>query len=69
MIERFCVFDIETAPLADAEAYLPTPRPRGNLKDPAKIEADLAAKAAAALDKAALDPDLCRIVAAGWRGF
>ena len=66
MIERFCVFDIETAPLADAELYLPTPRPRANLKDPAKIEADLAEKAAAALDKAALDPDLCRIVAAAW---
>ncbi len=66
MIERFCVFDIETAPLADAEAYLPTPTPRANLRDPAKIEADLADKAAAALDKAALDPDLCRIVAAGW---
>ena len=66
MIERFCVFDIETAPLADAEAYLPTPKPRANLRDPAKIEADLADKAAAALDKAALDPDLCRIVAAGW---
>ena len=66
MIERFCVFDIETAPLADAETYLPTPKPRANLKDPAKIEADLADKAAAALDKAALDPDLCRIVAAGW---
>ena len=66
MIERFCIFDIETVPLADAEAYLPTPRPRANLRDPAKIEADLADKAAAALDKAALDPDLCRIVAAAW---
>ena len=65
-MERFCVFDIETAPLADAEAYLPTPRARANLRDPAKIEADLADKAAAALEKAALDPDLCRIVAAGW---
>ncbi len=65
-MERFCVFDIETAPLVDADVYLPTPKPRANLKDPAKIEADLAAKAAAALDKAALDPDLCRIVAAGW---
>ena len=25
-MERFCVFDIETAPLAEAEAYLPPPR-------------------------------------------
>ena len=65
-MERFCVFDIETAPLADAAVYLPPPKPRANLKDPAKIEADLAEKTAALLEKAALDPDLCRIVAAGW---
>ena len=65
-MERFCVFDIETAPLADAEVYIEPPKPRGNLKDPAKIEADLAEKTAALLDRAALDPDLCRIVAAGW---
>ena len=65
-MERFCVFDIETAPLADAEAYLPSPKPRANLKDPAKIEADLREKTAASLERAALDPDLCRIVAAGW---
>ena len=65
-MERFCVFDIETASLADAEVYIEPPKPRGNLKDPAKIEADLAEKTAALLDRAALDPDLCRIVAAGW---
>ena len=65
-MERFCVFDIETAPLADAAVYLPAPKARANLKDPAKIEADLAEKTAALLEKAALDPDLCRIVAAGW---
>ena len=65
-MERFCVFDIETAPLADAAVYLPPPKPRANLKDPAKIEADLAEKTAASLERAALDPDLCRIVAAGW---
>ena len=65
-MERFCVFDIETAPLADAAVYIPPPKPRANLKDPAKIEADLAEKTAALLEKAALDPDLCRIVAAGW---
>ena len=65
-MERFCAFDIETAPLVDAELYLPAPKPRANLKDPAKIEADVAGKTAAALEKAALDQDLCRIVAAGW---
>ncbi len=65
-MERFCVFDIEMAPLADAEVYLPLPKPRANLKDPVKIEADMREKTAALLDRAALDPDLCRIVAAGW---
>ena len=67
-MERFCVFDIETVPLADAEVYLESPKPRANLKDPAKIEADMAEKQAALLARAALDPDLCRIVAAGWDG-
>lgn len=65
-MERYCVFDIETAPLADAEVYLPPPQPRANLKDPVKIAADIAEKTATLLDRAALDPDLCRIVAAGW---
>ena len=65
-MERFCVFDIETASLAEAETYLPPPKPRANLKDPVKIEADLLEKTAASLERAALDPDLCRIVAAGW---
>ncbi len=65
-MQRFCVFDIETAPLADAEAYIPPAKPRANLKDPAKIEADVREKTAASLERAALDPDLCRIVAAGW---
>ena len=67
-MERFYVFDIETVPLADADDYLESPKPRANLKDPAKIEADVAEKRAALLARAALDPDLCRIVAAGWDG-
>ena len=65
-MERFCVFDIETVPLAEAETYVEPPKPRANLKDPAKIAADVAEKTAAILDRAALDPDLCRVVAVGW---
>ena len=65
-MERFCVFDIETVSLAEAETYLPPPKARANLKDPVKIEADLREKTAASLERAALDPDLCRIVAAAW---
>jgi len=40
-------------------------RPRGNLKDPKKIEADIEAKKAALFDKAALSPLTGRIVAIG----
>ena len=65
-MERFCVFDIESAALAEAADYIVPPKPRANLKDPAKITADLADKTAALLERAALDPDLCRIVAVGW---
>ena len=65
-MERFCVFDIETVSLAEAETYLPPPKARANLKDPVKIKADLREKTAANLERAALDPDLCRIVAAAW---
>ena len=66
MMDRVCVFDIETVALAEAEAYLPPPKARANLKDPVKIAADLRDKTAASLERAALDPDLCRMVAAGW---
>ena len=65
-MERFCVFDIETVPLAEAETYVEPPKPRANLKDPVKIAADVAEKTATMLDRAALDPDLCRVVAVGW---
>ncbi len=50
-MERFCVFDIETANLAEAETYLPPPKARANLKDPVKIEADLREKTAASLER------------------
>ena len=38
-MERFRVFDIETAALADAADYIVPPKPRANLKCPAKIAA------------------------------
>ena len=65
-MERVCVFDIETVPLAEVETYVEPPKPRANLKDPVKIAADVAEKTAALLDRAALDPDLCRVVAVAW---
>ncbi|MDA2953623.1 MAG: hypothetical protein O2976_03290 [Actinomycetota bacterium] len=52
--------------MAEAETYLEPPKPRANLKDPAKIAADVTEKTTALLERASLDPDLCRIVAVGW---
>lgn len=61
------VLDIETAPLplAHLESIMPDFDPAGNLKDPEKIKADIAAKRAAWLDKAALSPETGRILCAG----
>lgn len=59
------VLDIATCALDGAEAWLPAVKPRGNLKDPAKVEADLADKRAAQIEGLALDLDLCRVSALG----
>lgn len=67
--QRRLVFDIETAPLPDALAYLaaePIEAP-ANYKDPAKIAAYIAEKRAEQLDRCSLDVDLCRVVAIGWQ--
>jgi len=55
--------DIETAPIAEAAAYLPPQEAPSNYKDPEKIAAYIADAQARALAKAALDPGLLRIVA------
>ena len=60
------VFDIETAPLAEAAAYIEPVDAPANYKDPAKIEAYKIEKQAEQLDRCGLDVDLCRIVAIGW---
>jgi hypothetical protein len=60
-----CILDIETAPLPDAADWLPEVEPPANYRDPAKIEAWIAEARAEQLAKAALDPDLCRVVALG----
>lgn len=59
------VFDIETAPLAEAVNYLEPAEAPGNYKDPAKIAEFIAAKNAENLDRCGLDVDLCRVVAIG----
>ena len=60
------VFDIETAPHPRASEWLPVHKAPGTYKDPIKIAEYVARKQAETLDKAALDPDLGRIVAIGW---
>ena len=60
------VFDLETAPIADAADYLEPVAAPANYKDPEKIAAYIAEAQQKALDKAALDLDLCRIVAIGF---
>jgi hypothetical protein len=62
---RYVVTDVETAPLADAERMLPEFKHNAGTKDEALRAAQIAEKRAKALADAALDPDLCRIVAMG----
>lgn len=59
------VFDIETAPLDGAAAYLEPVDAPANYKDPVKIADYIAAKQAEQVDRCGLDLDLCRIVALG----
>jgi len=59
------IIDIATAPLEDVDTYLEPPMADKRLKDPAKIEADLAEKITEARERAALDLDLLRITAIG----
>jgi hypothetical protein len=59
------VLDIETAPIADAADYLEPVEAPSNYKDPLKIAAYQEEARAGQLGKAALDQDLCRVVALG----
>lgn len=59
------VFDIETAPLAEAGVYIEPAEAPANYKDPVKIAAAVAEKNAENLAKCGLDVDLCRVVAIG----
>ena len=61
------VFDIETAPIVGVETYLEPVSAPSNYKDEAKIAAYIAEAEKTQADKAALDPDLARIVALGFR--
>ncbi len=62
---RHLVLDVETSGILDAATYLEPASAPSNYKDPDKIAAYIAEAEAAQLAKAALDPDLARVVAIG----
>lgn len=66
ILER-CVFDIETAPIEDAADYVQTVSAPDNYKKPEAIAAYIADAKAKQLERAALDIDLCRVVAIGFQ--
>lgn len=61
------ILDIETIALDEAANFIEEPTAPANYKDPAKIEAYVADAKAKAINRCALDPDLCRVVAIGWQ--
>lgn len=60
------IADIETVALPGAVDYLEPVEAPANYKDPIKIAAYIEEATRRQLDKCALDPDLCRIVAIGY---
>lgn len=62
---RFTIIDVSTAPIPECGEYLDDCEAPANYKDPEKIAAYKAEARQKALDKAALDPDLCRITGIG----
>lgn len=59
----YLVFDIETAPIEGVEQYLGHVQAPPNYSKPESIAKYIEEKTAEEKDKAALDPDLCRVVA------
>lgn len=65
-LSNLLFFDIETAPMAGAADWIEPGEAPANYKDAEKIRAYIEAAQVRELEKAALDLDLCRIVAIGW---
>jgi hypothetical protein len=59
-------FDIETVANPEAIKLMPEPSPAKNLKDPEKINADIAEKKADQIAMAALDPDYGKVISIAW---
>ena len=60
------VLDIETVASPEAESFLDPVKAPANYKDEAKIAAYKTEKLAELVSKAALEADLCEVVAVGW---
>lgn len=58
----FLVLDIETAPIENVDAFLGSIQAPANYTKPESIAKYIEEKTAEERDKAALDPDLCRVV-------
>lgn len=63
---RYRILDLETCPHPDATQWVDPVKPDSRLKDPLKIDADIAEKTRKQADEFGLDPDTCRIVALGY---
>jgi hypothetical protein len=61
-VSRLLCFDIETAPIDGAEAYVGAIQAPSNYTNAESIEKYVTLHTSKELDKAALDPDLCRVV-------
>jgi hypothetical protein len=60
------IVDIETFAIGDADQYIEPADAPANYKDPVKIAEYVASATAKAIDRCALDADLCRTVALGY---
>lgn len=60
------LIDVETVSLPEAGQYLEPVEAPANYKDPVKIAAYIEERRVAQLQKAGLEPDLCRLVAIGF---
>ena len=68
MLTRYVLLDLETIALPDAAEWLPKVEAPANYTKQISIDAYVQGETLKALDRAALDPDCCRIICAGWQG-
>lgn len=67
MPNHHIVLDVASAPIADVEQFIDTPKPRKGTKDVEKQEAQIAEKRQALIDGAGLDLDLARLSGVGYQ--